>query len=196
MPGLQYVLWPVSRSSRSGTFSSNKSHLIFHHCFQCRFPAACISAPLFALVIFFPALNYLSEKQACEHFCVVLTGSCSPAGRSWNEGLPYSLQMVKSSSSVLPTQHLLNLSPSLSCFLLSALFPLSLLDIPRFSSFLLLFSSISLFVFCPLWTYLFEEVTGQSEDVEEGRVSERRRDLPMFGQGMRRVGLVGGNRRR
>ena len=44
-------------------------------------------------------------------------------------------------------------------------------------------------------TNLFEEVAGESEDVEEGGISEWRSDLPMFGQRMRRVGLSGGNRR-
>lgn len=43
--------------------------------------------------------------------------------------------------------------------------------------------------------YLFEEVAGKSENVEEGRISERRCDLPVFGQGMRRVGLSGGENR-
>ena len=34
----------------------------------------------------------------------------------------------------------------------------------------------------PLNTHLFEEIAGQGEYVEEGRVSERRRNLPVFGQ--------------
>lgn len=40
--------------------------------------------------------------------------------------------------------------------------------------------------------YLFKEIAGKSENVEEGGISERRCDLPMFGQGMRRVRLSGG----
>lgn len=40
-------------------------------------------------------------------------------------------------------------------------------------------------------TYLFKEIAGKSENVEEGGISERRCDLPMFGQGMRRVRLSG-----
>lgn len=40
-------------------------------------------------------------------------------------------------------------------------------------------------------THLFEEVAGKRENVKEGGVSERRRDLPMFGQGVRGVGLRG-----
>lgn len=40
--------------------------------------------------------------------------------------------------------------------------------------------------------YLFKEIAGKSENVEEGGISERRCDLPMLGQGMRRVRLSGG----
>lgn len=40
--------------------------------------------------------------------------------------------------------------------------------------------------------YLFKKIAGKSENVEEGGISERRCDLPMFGQGMRRVRLSGG----
>lgn len=45
-------------------------------------------------------------------------------------------------------------------------------------------------------THLFEEVAGKGENVEEGRISKRRGDLPMFGQGMRRVRLSEGGRKK
>lgn len=41
-------------------------------------------------------------------------------------------------------------------------------------------------------SHLFEEIAGKGENVEEGGISERRGNLPMFGQGMRRVRLSGG----
>lgn len=40
-------------------------------------------------------------------------------------------------------------------------------------------------------SHLFEEIAGKGENVEEGGISERRGNLPMFCQGMRRVRLLG-----
>lgn len=100
MPEIQYVLWPVSVQKWHTWLEFVTSSLFLVSASSSLY---CISAWLFVfLIFFFPGFELFVRKQACEQlFFVVLTGSCSPAGRSWIEGSPYSLQMVKSSSSVL-----------------------------------------------------------------------------------------------
>lgn len=116
----------------------------------------------------FPGFELFVRKQACEHvFWSHL--KASPAGRSWIERSPYSLQMVKCSPP-LHFQHntfLISLHLSLFClsysppFILSAFLPRSLLHVLCFFSSPLLchpspsFPSFSLSSLFPTTGYSF-----------------------------------------
>lgn len=117
------ILWPVSMQQK-------------HHPFLVFVPVSdssslqAVSAWLFVFLIF-SCFELFVRKQvphvSISNFFVILTSSCFPVCRSWNEGSLYSPQMVKGSSSVLSTH---NTKPSQPRCLYSAFFSFLLFSYP------------------------------------------------------------------